>query len=171
MLVETFSRSLKLLIAKNCVRCCWFCVEHLFFIARCVWYLVFCEFFSLQKKFSTCKYLWCHENASWLPLVSEAYSQSSKTSKMKLFAKIVNSWKPSTIFAKSSILDVWRGPENVFITIFGALKIDLKRNVDWKVLRYCKTGNEIVKRLPCLVSYKHFWLTQQESFALLSRLC
>ena len=30
---------------------------------------------------------------------------------MELFAKIVNGWKPWTIFAKSSIVDVWHGSE------------------------------------------------------------
>ena len=44
----------------------------------------------------------------------------SQTSKMKLFAKIVNCRKPLTIFAKSSFLDVWLGSEyptaNVFLS-------------------------------------------------------
>ena len=35
---------------------------------------------------------------------SDAYSEPSRTSKMELFAKIVNGWKLLTIFAKSSIL-------------------------------------------------------------------
>ena len=33
-------------------------------------------------------------------------SEPSQTFKMELFAKIVNSFQPSTIFTKSSILDV-----------------------------------------------------------------
>ena len=37
--------------------------------------------------------------------VADAYSESSQTSKMELFAKIVNDQKPLTIFAKSSISD------------------------------------------------------------------
>ena len=39
---------------------------------------------------------------------------------MERFAKIVNSYNPRTIFAKSSILDVWVGPEyaSVFIVSF-----------------------------------------------------
>ena len=41
----------------------------------------------------------------------EAYSEHCQTSKMELFAKIVNSWKPLSIFAKSSILDVWQDSE------------------------------------------------------------
>ena len=41
----------------------------------------------------------------------EAYSEHSQTSKMEHFPKIVNSWKPLIIMAKSSILDVWQGSE------------------------------------------------------------
>ena len=32
---------------------------------------------------------------------------------MELFAKIVKNEKPFTIFAKTSILEVWQGPEHV----------------------------------------------------------
>ena len=32
---------------------------------------------------------------------------------MELFAKIVKNEKPFTIFAKTSILDAWQGPEHV----------------------------------------------------------
>ena len=39
-------------------------------------------------------------------LTSEAYPELSRTSEMELFAKVVNDWKPLTIFAKSSIIDV-----------------------------------------------------------------
>ena len=38
-----------------------------------------------------------------------AHSESSKTSKMQLFVKIVNGWKLLTIFLKSSIRNVWLG--------------------------------------------------------------
>ena len=38
-------------------------------------------------------------------------SESCKTSKMELFAKIVKNEKPFTIFVKTSILDVWQGSE------------------------------------------------------------
>ena len=42
--------------------------------------------------------------------MSEAYLEPLQTSKMKkLFAKIVNGFKPLTVFAKSSILDVCNG--------------------------------------------------------------
>ena len=34
-------------------------------------------------------------------------SEPSQTSKMDFFEKIINSWKPLTIFAKSTILEVW----------------------------------------------------------------
>ena len=36
---------------------------------------------------------------------------TSQTSKMELFTKTVNGWKPLTIFAKRSILGVWLGFE------------------------------------------------------------
>ena len=42
---------------------------------------------------------------------AEAHSQSCKTSKMKIFAKIVNGWKPLTIIAKGFILGAWQGSE------------------------------------------------------------
>ena len=43
---------------------------------------------------------------------SEAYLKPSPTSKMKLFAKKVNGWKPFTIsISKSYILDVQMGSE------------------------------------------------------------
>ena len=38
--------------------------------------------------------------------VAEAYPRPCKTSKMKLFAKIVDGFQPSTVFAKSAILIV-----------------------------------------------------------------
>ena len=41
----------------------------------------------------------------------EAYSEPCQTTEMKLFAKKVNSWKPLTIIAKISILDVLLGSE------------------------------------------------------------
>ena len=44
--------------------------------------------------------------------ILDAHSKLSQTSKMELFAKIVNGWKSSTVFAKISILDVWPESEN-----------------------------------------------------------
>ena len=43
----------------------------------------------------------------WLRGVLEPY----QTSKTELFVKIVNSWKPLTVFAKRFILDIWRSSE------------------------------------------------------------
>ena len=42
---------------------------------------------------------------------SEAYSEPCQTSKMEVFTKIVNGFSFLTIFAKSSILDVWQDSE------------------------------------------------------------
>ena len=45
-------------------------------------------------------------------MYTEAYSEPCRTSKMGLFVKIVNSFQPFTISAKSFILDVRLGSEN-----------------------------------------------------------
>ena len=42
---------------------------------------------------------------------TEANSESSQTSEMEFFVKTVTGWKPLTILAKSSILDVSVGSE------------------------------------------------------------
>ena len=52
---------------------------------------------------------------SYFTCLSEAYSERSQTSKMELFWKIVNGWKPLTVFAKSFILDVPLGLEYDFV--------------------------------------------------------
>lgn len=39
----------------------------------------------------------------------ETYLEPSQTSKLERLATIVNGWIPFTVFAKSSILDVWQG--------------------------------------------------------------
>ena len=49
---------------------------------------------------------------------SEVYSEPSQTSKMEIFAKIVNSQKSWTIFTESSILDVQLGSEYVSASSF-----------------------------------------------------
>ena len=42
---------------------------------------------------------------------TKAHSETYQTSKMELFLQNINGWKPSIIFGKSSILDVWQGFE------------------------------------------------------------
>ena len=42
---------------------------------------------------------------------AEVSSEPCQTSKTERFAKTANNWKPLTIFAKCSILDVWQGSE------------------------------------------------------------
>ena len=44
-------------------------------------------------------------------LSSKVYPEPCQTSKMELFAKIINSFQPLTIILKSFILDVWHGYE------------------------------------------------------------
>ena len=43
---------------------------------------------------------------SFFKSISEAYSEPYQTSKIEVFAKIVNSSQPLTFFGKISILDV-----------------------------------------------------------------
>ena len=59
---------------------------------------------------------WLHTNHAVLVkhLQSEAYSDTCQTSSIKLYAKIVNGWKPLPISAKKSILDVQYGSEHDF---------------------------------------------------------
>ena len=48
-------------------------------------------------------------------LYSEMYSGPCQTDKMDIFPKIVNGLQPPNIFAKSSMLDAWRGSGYVFL--------------------------------------------------------
>ena len=48
---------------------------------------------------------------------TEAYSKTSRKSKMELFTKISNGFKLLTIFAKSSILDVRLGSKYVSVIL------------------------------------------------------
>ena len=45
----------------------------------------------------------------------EAYWEHSRTSKIELFAKLVNDSQPLHIFAKNSVLDVWLGCEDASV--------------------------------------------------------
>ena len=49
---------------------------------------------------------------------SEAYPELSQTSKTELLVKVVNGWKPLTIFPKRSILNVWLYPEYVIYLFY-----------------------------------------------------
>ena len=46
---------------------------------------------------------------------SDPYSEPTQKSKIKLFAKTINAWKPLFISIKSFILDVWLGSEYVSV--------------------------------------------------------
>ena len=81
----------------------------------------------------------------YLPPV-EALSKPSQITKMELSAKIVNSWKPLTISAKTSILHVWQGSEyaSVLSQVFNIAGGDSYGN--WKSsyqsswYRWCKNN-------------------------------
>ena len=52
---------------------------------------------------------------------AEAYLELCQTSKMKLFAEVVDSWKPVTISTKSFILDILTGSLNMSLYLTSAL--------------------------------------------------
>ena len=60
----------------------------------------------------------------------EAYWEPSQSSKKEFFAEIFNGWKPLTIVAKSSILDVWQVSEY-------ASACTMKTLITWPLTAYC----------------------------------
>ena len=70
----------------------------------------------------------------------DSYSEQCQTSKINIFAEVVNNFQPSTIFAKSSILNAWHGFEfnSVLLPIYyrfqtQCLKIVQMRSFFWSV--------------------------------------
>ena len=61
---------------------------------------------------------------------SEAHSEPSQTSKLKLFVKIVHSRKPLTNFAKRSIIDVRLGYKFTSEWMFSLVGLQLLSQVD-----------------------------------------
>ena len=55
------------------------------------------------RSFYTATVFWAH--------LAQPYSETCQTSKIECFVKIVDAWKPLTIYVKCSILDVWQGSE------------------------------------------------------------
>ena len=51
----------------------------------------------------------------WALLNAEAYLEPYETSKMELYVKIFNAKKPSSIFVKNTIEDVWVGSKYVSV--------------------------------------------------------
>ena len=47
----------------------------------------------------------------------KAYPELSQTSEMEIFEKILDDWKPLSIFTKVSTLDVFQGSECAFYSI------------------------------------------------------
>ena len=93
--------------------------------------------------------------------IPEAYSEPSRTPKMELFGKMVNSWKSLTVSPKSSILDVWLGSEYVYAPfIRGTSDIILEEKIsqekNWKNLgkNFCKLWVLLPKKVFSLISIK-----------------
>ena len=64
----------------------------------------------------------------WSAWYTKASLGPRQTSKMKVFEKIVDGFQLITIFAKSSILDIWQGSEYASVTYF------------FQILLICKNG-------------------------------
>ena len=77
------------------------------------WYR--CEIYSTSNSMIVDENSWHHVLGQLTGVYStrrrEGYSKPNQTSKMYLMAKTFNGFLPLTIFAKSSILDVWLGSE------------------------------------------------------------
>ena len=77
--------------------------------------LVVTNFYIQKNNHSRCFVLKIRYSEKCLKIPgTEAYSEPSQTSEMELFAEIDNSIRPLTIFAKSSILNIWLGSEYAF---------------------------------------------------------
>ena len=76
------------------------------------WIKLICQNFTLYmiaQKFL--KELFGDILVKFLNLITQVYSEPYQRSNMELLVKIANSFLPLTIFARSSILDVWQGSE------------------------------------------------------------
>ena len=54
---------------------------------------------------------------------SEAYLEPCQTSKIDIFAKIINGFQSLTTFTESSFTDIWQGYENASEISLNALKV------------------------------------------------
>ena len=73
--------------------------------------LFYCDFLSkafLQNTFIRLPLDFCSKDLP-SPIKWEVHSEPCHTSKIELFAKIVDGFQPLTFFVKSSIFDVWQG--------------------------------------------------------------
>ena len=92
----------------------------------------------------------------WSSINAQLHSEPSQTSKMELFVKMLNDWKPLTIFVKSFILDVWLGCEYT-CEMFWYFAITLSRFVK----HFCGIKSKAFRSW--LRFLKHFlllWLTR-----------
>ena len=64
------------------------------------------------------------------------WSETWQTSKMERFAKIVNRWKPSTLFEKSCILDVWEVSDYGSMELFFIVGLQLTLKFSWHMKKF-----------------------------------
>ena len=94
------------------------------------------------------------------------YSDSRRTSKMELIAKIVNGLKPLTTFAISSILDVRLGPEYILVWLCTLVSCISSYIAGWVHLK-CNSVNYFLQDITLFYggsffSRKHFFINLLE---------
>ena len=72
------------------------------------------------RSFYTATVFWAH--------LAQPYSETCQTSKIECFVKIVDAWKPLTIYVKCSILDVWQG----FWILLAETREELVQSDQWR---------------------------------------
>ena len=119
---------------------------------KCFWIWCFCSFFHFLRSNVQChKQKWRVLFFTRIKLVACVlacaraiarikWRRMHQISKMELFAKIVNDQKPLTIFAGSSILDVYRGSEYITV-ISNTLNASVGR---YKGTRTCSKGTRTI---------------------------
>lgn len=68
-----------------------------------------------------------------MQIIEQRRIQNCPASKTELFTKIVNGWKPSNIFGKSSILDDWHGLKYISVEspVDTQPKLNVRRTIIW----------------------------------------
>ena len=75
------------------------------------------------------------------------------TSKMELFAKLVNNWKLLHFFSKSSIRDIWQGSEYA--------------SAEWKVNCFARFCNILQSKITCIFCHFSTVIPRLETLSLL----
>ena len=106
------------------------------------------------------KFLLYHNSLNLVPITNSLLPRSvehledNQTSKMELFTKIVNGWKPFNIFEKRSIFDWVMNVPLTLLHIWRTVLNPLSANI----IKWSNTLKQFVGKLPtnCLSVFDHF---------------